>query len=64
MEKVNNEKWYNNSTIVDTLLFILPPVGMYGLYKTENLKSNINKILYGILGFISLLLTSIYLINL
>ena len=61
MEKGNNKKWYNNSTIVDVLLFILPPVGMYRLYKTDNLRSNINKILYGFLGFISLLLTIIYL---
>ena len=56
MEKDNNDKWYNNSTIVDTLLFLLPPVGIYGLYKTESLKPNINKVLYGFLGFISVLL--------
>ncbi|SEA79567.1 hypothetical protein SAMN05421540_1264 [Psychroflexus halocasei] len=61
MERDNNDKWYNNSTIVDTLLFLLPPVGMYGLYKTERLKSNINKVLYGFLGFISLLMVVIYL---
>lgn len=62
MVKVNDEKWYNYSAVVDTLLFILPPVGMYGLYKTEKLKSNINKVLYCFLGFISLLSTIIYLI--
>lgn len=56
MVENNNQKWYDNSTTVDTLLFILPPVGIYGLFKTRSLKSNINKILYGILGFISFLL--------
>ena len=61
MKKDNNDKWYNNSTIVDTLLFLLPPVGIYGLYKTERLKPNINKVLYGFLGFISLLMVVIYL---
>lgn len=61
MDKDNNNKWYNNPTIVDALLFILPPVGMYGLYKTEMLKPNINKVLYGFLGFISLLMIVIYL---
>ncbi|WP_310993164.1 hypothetical protein [Aequorivita marina] len=61
MDKENNNKWYNNPTIVDTLLFILPPVGMYGLYKTEGIKSNLNKVLYGFLGFISLLMVVIYL---
>jgi|GEM_PF-1013510 len=61
MKKDNNDKWYNNSTIVDTLLFLLPPVGMYGLYKTESIKSNLNKVLYCFLGFISLVLIIIYL---
>lgn len=61
MEKENIDKWYSNSTIVDVLLFILPLVGVYGLYKTESLKPNMNKVLHGFLGFISLLLTIIYL---
>jgi len=63
MSKNENNKWYNNPSVVDTLLFLLPPVGMYGLYKTNTIKSNINKVLYGFLGFISLLLTVIYLTN-
>lgn len=62
MDKNNNNKWYNNPTKVEVLLFILPPVGMYGLYKTESLKPNINKVLYGFIGFISFLLIVIYLI--
>lgn len=61
MVKENIDKWYNNATIVDTLLFILPPVGVYGLYKTERLKSSISKVFYGFLGFTSLLITIIYL---
>lgn len=56
MVENNSQKWYDNPTTVDTLLFVLPPVGIYGLFKTRGLKSNINKILYGILGFISFLL--------
>lgn len=59
MVENNNEKWYDNPTTVDTLLFLLPPAGIYGLFKTRSLKSNINKILYGALGFISFLLVII-----
>ena len=56
-------KWYNNEMLVDTLLFIIPPVGIYGLYKTKLFKSKISKILYGCIGFISFLLGVIYLIK-
>ncbi len=56
-------KWYNNETLIDTLLFVVPPVGIYALYKTELFKSKISKVLYGGIGFISFLLGVIYLIK-
>jgi hypothetical protein len=50
----NINKWYNNPIAVDTLLFVLPPLGIYGLYKSVILKNKITKILYGMIGFVSL----------
>jgi hypothetical protein len=50
----NINKWYNNPIAVDFLLFFLPPLGIYGLYKSEILKNKITKILYGMIGFASL----------
>lgn len=63
MDTKTNSKWYNNESLVDTLLFIIPPVGIYGLYKTKLFKSKIIKVLYGGIGFISFLLGVIYVIK-
>ncbi len=63
MNTKSTSEWYNNETLIDTLLFVIPPVGIYALYKTELLKSKISKVLYGGIGFISLLLGAIYLIK-
>jgi len=60
---MNNEKWYNNSKLVDTLLFIVPPIGLYGVYKTSKMKSSILKIAYSSIGFLGFVTTIIYLIN-
>ncbi|MUH36057.1 hypothetical protein D9O36_09405 [Zobellia amurskyensis] len=55
METKQQSKWYNSSTTVDILLFLLPPLGFYGLYKTKTIKSNTSKILYGVIAFVSML---------
>lgn len=56
MNKGKNEKCYDNPNLVEVLLFLLPPVGMYALYKTRSISSNKFKILYGTLGFLAALL--------
>ena len=61
MGKNKNENWCDNPKIVDTLLFVFPPLGMYALYKTRSSRPYVNKLLYGILGFISFLMLLIYL---
>ena len=60
---MNKEKWYDNPKLVDILLFILPPIGIYGVYKTNKIKSSIFKISYGLIGFLGFVLTIIYFIN-
>ena len=47
--------------LVDVLLFFLPPMGMYAIYKTNLLKNKTTKILYGLIGFSSFLVVIIYL---
>ena len=61
MEKTTVQKWYNNEMLVDVLLFFLPPMGMYAIYKTNLLKNKTTKILYGLIGFSSFLVVIIYL---
>ncbi|MBE9469190.1 MAG: hypothetical protein IMY72_12830 [Bacteroidetes bacterium] len=33
----NNDKWFNILMLVDILIFILPPVGIYGIIKNNNI---------------------------
>lgn len=43
------EKWFNNPQLVTMLLFFLTPLGVYGLYKSETIKSkwkNITSIVF------------------
>lgn len=63
METKTNTKWYDNETLVDTLLFVFPPIGIYGVYKTKMIKSKITKVFYSGIGFISILLGIIYFIK-
>lgn len=30
-------KWYNDIIMVGSLLFIIPPVGVYGIYRSETI---------------------------
>lgn len=55
METITQSKWYNSTTTVDVLLFLFPPIGFYGLYKTKTIKSNTSKILYGSMALVSML---------
>ena len=33
----NDDKWFNIIMLVDILIFILPPVGIYGIIKNKNI---------------------------
>lgn len=56
----NNERWFDNETTTDVLLFLFFPLGLYALYKTGKIKPKASKVFYGFLGFISLFLTLIF----
>lgn len=60
----NNKEWYNNETTVDILLFVLFPLGLYAVCKTNSIKFKISKVLYGFLGFLSFFLIIIYVLKL
>lgn len=55
------QKWYNIEMLVDILVFILPPLGIYGIYKTDKIKSKTFKFLYSLFGVISFLIMLKYL---
>lgn len=63
MRTTENSKWYNNGMLVDMLLFVMPPLGIYGVYKTRMIKSNTTKILYGSIGFTSFVMALICLVT-
>ncbi len=37
-------KWYNDVTMVGTLLILFPPVGIMGLYKSETINPKWKKV--------------------
>lgn len=45
-----NEKWFNKKWLVYLLLIIFPPVGLFALWKSENIKKT-GKIVWGIVSF-------------
>ena len=51
------EKWYDNLILLDILIFILPPIGIYGVIRSSKVKSNLKKLLFCTLGIISMLTT-------
>ena len=57
----NKVKWYNEPQMVGTLLILFPPVGMYGLYKSEEIDPKWKKITFGILAMTGALLAITYL---
>ncbi len=55
-------KWYNDTQMVGTLLLFWPPLGVYGLYKSETIESKWKNLAYGTLALVCMLLASIYLV--
>ena len=54
-------KWYNDTQMVGTLLLFWPPLGIYGVYKSEIIEPKWKKVTYGTLALVCILL-AIYLI--
>jgi len=50
------EKWYDNEMLLDILIFVIPPVGIYGIYKTKRIKKSFFKISYAIIAFFSIII--------
>lgn len=58
---VTKVKWYNDPQIVGTMLLFWPPVGFYGLHKSETISPKWKKIAYGTLVLVCILLAMVYL---
>ena len=55
------DKWYNDPQMVGTLLLFWPPVGIYGLYKSETIEPKWRRVAYVTLGLVAVLLVMIIL---
>lgn len=55
-------KWYNNKHLVGYMLICGPPIGLYGLYKSETITTKWKKTVYGALALVIVLLSIIYLL--
>lgn len=53
------ERWYDNLTLLDVLIFILPPIGIYGVIRTKKIHSKLMKFLLCSLGILSMSVTII-----
>lgn len=49
-------KWYNEPQMVGTLLIFWPPLGIYGLYKSETIQPAWKNITYGTVAVMGVLL--------
>lgn len=52
---MKEENWFNNETLVDVLLFIAPPIGIYAVLKSDKIKFTFFKVLYCVLGITNLM---------
>jgi hypothetical protein len=53
-------KWYNDPELVGALLLFWPPIGMYGLYRSETIPPKWKKLAYGMLLLVCTLLATGY----
>lgn len=49
-------KWYNDLQVVGTMLIFWPPLGLYGIYKSDNVERKYKYVTYGIFAFVACLL--------
>jgi hypothetical protein len=53
--KKTKTNWFDNKNLLDVLIFVLPPLGLFGIYKNENISIG-KKMLLICIGVINLLL--------
>lgn len=54
-------KWYNDPQMVGSMLLFLPPVGIYGIYKSETIHQKWKGLAYGTLALVGILLAITFL---
>ncbi|AGC77567.1 hypothetical protein LX97_02239 [Nonlabens dokdonensis] len=55
------KKWYNDVIMVGSLLFIIPPVGIYGIYKSETIPRLWKNTVYSSLIIVAVIFLLVYL---
>ena len=50
-------KWYNDVQMVGSFLIFFPPVGIYGVYRSETIAPKWKKLTYGTVVLVAILLT-------
>lgn len=58
--KNDNNKWYDTPNLLDFLLFLFPPIGLYGVFKSKKRHVKPFKIIAGFSVFIGLVGSLIY----
>lgn len=56
------KKWYNDIIMVGSLLFIIPPVGIYGVYRSETIPKLWKNTVYSSLIIVAVIFVLIYLV--
>ncbi|GLR18263.1 hypothetical protein [Portibacter lacus] len=54
-------KWYNDPQMVGGLLIFWPPLGIYGVYKSETIEPKWKKLTYGTIVLVCVLFIIMYL---
>ncbi|NRB46236.1 MAG: hypothetical protein HRU41_01085 [Saprospiraceae bacterium] len=54
-------KWYNDTQMVGTLLLFWPPLGVYGLYRSESIEPKWKNLGYATVALATLLLAMAFL---
>ncbi len=57
-----SKKWFNDIIMVGSLLFIIPPVGMYGIYKSETIPRLWKNTVYSSFIIVAIIFITIYLL--
>jgi hypothetical protein len=56
-----SKKWYNDIIMVGSLLFIIPPVGIYGVYRSETIPKLWKNTVYSSLIVVAVIFLLVYL---
>lgn len=56
-------KWYNDPQMVGTALLFWPPLGIYGIYRSETISRKWKNVAYGTFAFVGVLVAKVYFLN-